>query len=59
MVFEKAKKAGMVDFRVMLQLKKSADSLLFLELLKDDLPLDRNGNFDFNNVPPNWARNVR
>lgn len=57
-VFEKAQKAGMADFRVLLQLKKTVDSTLLQELLKE-LPHDRNGNFDFNSAPPGWSRNVR
>ena len=57
-VFGKAVKAGMVDFRVMLQLKKSVDASTLQQLL-EGVPQDRNGNFDFNEIPPDWNRNVR
>lgn len=57
-VFEKAQKAGMVDFRVLLQLKKTASAALLQELL-EGVEKDRQGNFDFNNIPPGWSRNVR
>ncbi|CAB9514780.1 Pentatricopeptide repeat-containing protein [Seminavis robusta] len=57
-VFEKAKKAGMADFRVLFQLRKTVDSKQLAELL-DGLPQDRNGIFDFNKAPPGWSRNVR
>lgn len=57
-VFEKAKKAGMVDFRVLLQLKKVVDGAV-LQVLLEGLPQDSRGTFDFNNVPPGWNRNVR
>ena len=58
-VFEKAAKAGMVDFRVMLQLKKSVEASVLQGLLKGEVQQDRNGNFDFNAIPPGWNRNVR
>lgn len=57
-VFDKAKKAGMVDFRVLYQLKKCVDTSL-LQTLLAELPQDRQGTFDFNSVPPSWNRNVR
>lgn len=57
-VFEKAKKAGMADFRVLMQLRKTVDSGKLVELL-DGLTQDRTGNFDFNTAPPGWSRNVR
>jgi len=57
-IFEKARKAGMADYRVLLQLIKTVDSTMLLELL-GELPQDRRGNFDFNLAPPGWSRNVR
>lgn len=57
-VFEKAVKAGMVDFRVLLQLKKSVHSTILSEVLQG-VQQDRSGNFDFNAIPPGWNRNVR
>jgi len=57
-VFQKAVKSGMVDFRVLLQLKKCVDSTTLREQL-DGVEQDRSGNFDFNAIPPGWNRNVR
>lgn len=58
MIFEKAQKAGMADYRVLLQLIKTVDSTVLPELL-GELPQDRRGNFDFSQAPPGWSRNVR
>lgn len=57
-LFEKATKAGMADYRVLLQLKKAVDAGTLQELLKP-LHQDSRGNFDFNTAPPGWSRNVR
>jgi Pentatricopeptide repeat domain len=57
-VFEQAKKAGMVDFKVLFQLRKTVESGVLAELLQE-LPQDRQGTFDFNSAPPSWSRNVR
>ena len=57
-VFEKARKAGMGDFRVLLNLKKAVNTQMLQELL-EGVPQDRNGTFDFNQIPPGWNRNVR
>ena len=57
-VFEKAKKAGMADFRVLLQLRKTVDAVVLAQLL-EGLPQDHHGMFDFNGAPPSWSRNVR
>jgi Pentatricopeptide repeat domain len=57
-VFEQAKKAGMVDFKVLFQLRKSVEAGVLAELLQG-LPQDRQGIFDFNSAPPTWSRNVR
>jgi Pentatricopeptide repeat domain len=57
-LFEKATKAGMADYRVLLQLRKAVDSVTLQELLKP-LHQDGRGNFDFNTAPPSWSRNVR
>ena len=58
-VFEKAKKAGMIDGRVMVQLKKTAGTPVLQELLDGFVPLDRQGTYIFSSIPPNWSRNVR
>jgi hypothetical protein len=56
MVFEKAKKAGLVDFACVKNLHRTIDrEALRIQL---DGRLDRNGTFKYQDLPPAWSRNV-
>mmetsp|Transcript_90053 Transcript_90053/g.134942 ORF Transcript_90053/g.134942 Transcript_90053/m.134942 type:complete len:562 (-) Transcript_90053:17-1702(-) len=56
-LFQKAKKAGLVDFTTMMNLRKSADTAAMTTVL--DGVGDQYGNFDYNNLPADWCKNVR
>lgn len=56
-VFEKAKKEGMVDGEVLKHLRRAVDSTLYLELCA--VAAQKNGYVDFEKIPQAWATNVQ
>ena len=55
-LFQKAKKGGLVDFSVLMNLRKSVDAEVMTTVL--DGVGDKYGNFDYNDVPAEWCKNV-
>ena len=56
-VFEKAKKEGMVNGEVLKHLCRAVDSTLYLELCA--VAAQKNGYVDFKKIPQAWAANVQ
>jgi hypothetical protein len=56
-VFEKAKKAGLVEFGLIKNLRKSVDAQVMTLLMEGNV--DKNGNFNPDALPPKWSRNVK
>ncbi|KAL3915070.1 MAG: hypothetical protein SGILL_005818, partial [Bacillariaceae sp.] len=56
-VFEKAKKAGLVDFTTVMNLRRCVDAETFGKALEGKI--DRNGSFDFPELPLAWSRNSK
>ncbi|KAL3914087.1 MAG: hypothetical protein SGILL_006240 [Bacillariaceae sp.] len=56
-VFEKAKKAGLIDFTTVMNLRRCVDAETFASALEGKV--DRNGSFDFSNLPLAWSRNSK
>jgi hypothetical protein len=55
-VFEKAKKAGLVEFGALKNLRKSVDHDVMVGLMEGNT--DKNGNFDYNDLPASWSKNT-
>ena len=55
-VFEKARKNGLVEFNTITNLRKSVDAQVMLKLVGDIA--DKNGNFDYRDLPAAWTKNV-
>jgi hypothetical protein len=56
-VFEKARKAGLVEFATLKNLRKSVDAEVIRVLLAG--VVDQYGNFDYNDLPPAWSKNCK
>eukprot|EP00980_Cylindrotheca_fusiformis_P008779 scaffold1869_cov122-Cylindrotheca_fusiformis.AAC.41 len=56
-IFEKAKKAGAVEFATVKNLRKCVDHEIMLQLMEG--VADKNGNFDYGDIPASWNRNVK
>lgn len=54
-VFDKAKKAGLVDFTAVRNLRRAVDAPTMIRALEGKA--DRNGSFVFPDLPPSWSRN--
>jgi pentatricopeptide repeat protein len=55
-VFEKAKKAGLIDFTTVMNLRRCVDAETFAKALEGKV--DRNGSFDYSELPLAWSRNT-
>ena len=55
-VFEKAKKAGLVDLITLKNLRRVLDSVTMRDALEGKL--DRNGDFNYSNLPSSWKKNA-
>lgn len=55
-MFEKSKKAGVVEFATVKNLRKCVDHSVMLELMEGNA--DKNGNFNYGDLPGPWSRNV-
>ena len=56
-VFEKAKKAGLVEASTIKSLRKAVDGEVFQQLL--ECVVDRNGGADLSEIPAAWSKNVQ
>ena len=57
MVFEKAKKAGLVEVGTLSNIRLAVDASTFQTALEGKL--DQNGNFDYSSLPYDWKKNIR
>jgi hypothetical protein len=56
-LFERAKKAGVIEFATVKNLRKCVDHTVMLQLM--DGNADKNGNFVYGDLPVAWTRNVK
>jgi hypothetical protein len=56
-VFEKARKGGLVQFDTVKNLRKSVDAQVMNKLMEG--VVDKNGNFDYAQLPAAWSKNVK
>jgi hypothetical protein len=56
-VFDKARTGGLVEFNTVKNLRKSVDSQVMLQLMEG--VTDKNGNFDYADLPAAWSKNVK
>lgn len=56
-VFDKARKAGLVEFATITNLRKCVDAEVMIQLM--DGLCDQNGTFTYESLPPAWSKNVR
>jgi hypothetical protein len=56
-VFEKARKAGLVEFATLKNLRKSVDAEVMMTLLEG--VVDQYGNFDYADLPAAWSKNCK